>query len=152
MNIRIRNLALALCGALALGTAGAADRSADEAALREIKTVLWPRAYAEQDPELLDRILADEFQSIDDEGAWSAKAEELDWVSKHKPAHDSFVFHIRRLDLFENGTAVVAGTGVIPGKDARGPYVVEYQSSNVFIKRDGRWQAVASHVSGSKRK
>jgi hypothetical protein len=146
------SVSLCLVALAAVAAVDSSGRAADEAALREIKTVLWPRAYAEQDPELLDRLLADEFQSIDDEGAWSAKAEELDWVSKHKPAHDSFVFHIRRLDLFENGTAVVAGTGVIRGKNARGPYVVEYQSSNVFIKRDGRWQAVASHVSGSKRK
>lgn len=133
-------------------TSGTATPVSDEATLREIKTVLWPRAYFSQDTRLLDRILADEFQSVDDEGNWSTKAEELDWVTKHKPSHDSFVFTIRRLDVFENGAAVVAGTGIIRGKNEQGPYVVEYQSSNIFIKREGTWRAVASHVSGSRKK
>ena len=122
-----------------------------QAALREIKQVLWPRAYFTGDARLLDRILADEFQSVDGDGQWSNKAEELAWVAKHRPTYDSLTFEIRRLDIFDNGMAVVAGTGTIRGRDSAGPYVVEYQSSNIFIKRDGTWQAVASHVSGSRR-
>ena len=59
---------------------------------------------------------------------------------------------IKRLEIFENGTAVVAGTGHIQGRDADGPYKVEYQSSNILIKRGGLWKAVASHVSGARRK
>jgi hypothetical protein len=114
--------------------------------------VLWPKAYFTQDTKLLDRILADEFESVDGDGNWSTKAEELDWISKNKPAYDDFEFRIRRLDIFSDGTAIVAGTGTIRGKDDKGLYVVEYQSSNVFVKRDGVWRAVASHVSGSKRK
>jgi hypothetical protein len=36
--------------------------------------------------------------------------------------------------------AIVDGTGLADG--------YTYRSSNVLIKADGRWQAVASHVSG----
>jgi len=148
MNDRIAGFALALCGALALGTAAAADRSADEAALRELKEVLWPKAYFEQDTDLLGRILAPEFQMVDGDGNWTTRADELDWVSKNKPGYDSLTFEIKRLDVFENGTAIAAGTGTIRGKDADGPYVAQYQSTNVLIKRDGAWRAIASHVSG----
>ena len=148
---RIRNLALALCGTLVLGTAMAADRSADEAALRELKEVLWPKAYFEQDTELLGRILAPEFQMVDGDGNWSTRAEELDWVGNNKPAYDSLTFELKRLDIFENGTAIAAGTGTIRGLDENGPYVAQYQSTNVLIKRDGAWRAVASHVSGYKK-
>jgi hypothetical protein len=142
---------LTVCLGIAAPALACAQRSADEAALRELKEVLWPKAYFTQDTQLLDRILADEFQSVDDDGNWSTKAEELNWISKNKPSHDGFEFRIRRLDVFDNGTAVVAGTGIIRGKDANGPYVVEYQSSNIFMKRNGVWQAVASHVSGLKK-
>jgi len=128
------------------------DRAQDEATLREIKEVLWPRAYLEQDTELLDRLLAPEFQMIDDEGVWSTKADQMKRVETSKPPYDSLVFSIRRLDIFENGTAIVAGSGTIHGTDDDGPYVAEYQSSNVLIKRDGTWKAVASHVSGYTRK
>jgi hypothetical protein len=49
----------------------------------------------------------------------------------------------------EHDNAVIAGTGVVkgaPGPD--GPHDFTYESSNVMIKRDKRWQAVLSHVSG----
>jgi hypothetical protein len=139
-----------LVAALAFGLAGGARaaESADEAAIRELKEVLWPRAYFEQDTALLDRILAPEFQMVDGDGNWSSKDEELAWVAKNKPPYDSLSFRIRRLDVFENGTAIAAGTGTIRGSDEDGPYVAEYQSTNVLIKRDGAWRAVASHVSG----
>ena len=127
------------------------DVFADEAAIRELKEVLWPKAYFEQDTALLDRILAPEFQMVDGDGNWSSKAEELAWVGKNKPSYDSLTFEIRRLDVFENGTAIAAGKGTIRGADKSGPYVAEYQSTNVLIKRDGQWRAVASHVSGYKK-
>lgn len=158
-----------ICLALALGlafahTLPAADaqpartqppaesrRAEDERALRELKQVLWPKAYFEQDTALLDRILADEFQRVDGDGNWTSKADELAWVANHRPAYDSLTFEIRRLDLFDNGTAIVAGRGVVRGRDEQGTYVAEYQSTNVLIRRDGVWRAIASHVSGYKR-
>jgi ketosteroid isomerase-like protein len=132
--------------------AGAADRSADEAELREIKEVLWPRAYFTQDARLLERILADEFESVDGEGNRSTKREELEWVSKNKPNYDSLTFSIRRLEIFGGDTAIVSGMGTIRGRNEKGPYVGEYQSTNIFIKRGGVWRAVASHVSGYREK
>lgn len=125
--------------------------AADRQALAHLKQVLWPKAYREQDPVLLDRILADEFRSIDGDGNWSTKREELEYVRNHRPGYDSFSFSIERLELFENGTAIVAGTGTINGSDAAGKYVMRYQSTNVLIKRNGEWKAIASHVSGAKR-
>ena len=146
---RIR--AVLALGAFAVAAAGAAEMSADEAAIRELKETLWPKAYFEQDTALLDRILAPEFQSVDDSGNWSTKAAELDWVAKNKPSYESLTFEIRRLDIFPNGTAIAAGTGTIRGRDENGPYVGQYQSTNVLIKRYGAWRAVASHVSGYKK-
>ena len=151
MNAWNRILAALALGAIAFGVANAADTSADEAAIRELKETLWPKAYFEQDTALLDRILAPEFQMVDGDGNWSTKAAELEWVAKNKPGYDSLTFVIRRLDVFGNGTAIAAGTGTIRGKDEGGPYVGQYQSTNVLIKRDGQWRAVASHVSGYKK-
>jgi hypothetical protein len=132
--------------------AGEADVARSDAeSLTHIKRVLWPKAYREQNTTLLDQILADEFRSIDANGEWSTKPEELEYVRLNRPSYESLSFTVQRLDVFENGTAIVAGTGTITRADAAGRYVLQYQSSNMFIKRDGRWQAVASHVSGVKR-
>jgi hypothetical protein len=122
----------------------------DEKALRYLKEVEWPKAYREQDTVLLDRILADEFKMIGSDGGWSSKKEELAYIRKNKPSYKSFTFNIRRLDIFENNTAIVSGTGVIQSKDDKGDYEYIYQSSNVLIKRNGIWKAIASHTSGDK--
>lgn len=139
---------VALLLLLALAPFPLAAQQTDEATLRRLKEELWPRAYREGDPALLDQILAEEFQMIGPDGAWSSKRQELDYVSRHRMQNKSFRFEIRRLEVFENGTAVVAGRGVVigPASDPDGGY--EYQSSNILIRRAGRWQAIASHVSG----
>lgn len=150
----MRNLLIFIAAvAIAMATAQASppEPTQDQAALRELKEVLWPKAYREQDTKLLDRILADEFQMIDGAGDWSTKADELAWVANNKPPYDSLTFSIRRLEIFDNGTAIVAGTGTIRGSDKDGSYVAKYQSTNILIKRNGVWKAVASHVSGYKR-
>jgi Domain of unknown function (DUF4440) len=156
MNSLARGLRLFLIGIVSASTLFAGesgrDQENDKTRLRELKEVLWPKAYREQDPALLAQILADEFESIDAGGNRSTKTEELDYVRKNKPSYDWFRFVIRRLQIFENRTAVVSGTGYIETKPKEGKKgsKAEYQSSNVFIERDGRWQAISSHVSGIK--
>jgi hypothetical protein len=116
----------------------------DLALLRHLKEVDWPRAYREQDTVLLGSILGDDFQMIDADGNWSNKAQELDWIKTHASPHDSFFFEMKRLDILPNGTAMICGTGHL-FKDSTKTI---YQSSNVVVKRNGQWKAIASHVSG----
>lgn len=116
----------------------------DTAAIRELKLELWPRAYRDADPALLDRLLVPEFQSIDQRGVVTTKADELAYVKgKPKdPPGPRLNYRIERLEIF--GTmALVTGIGELAR--ATGPH--RYRSTNVFVRRDGRWQALASHVS-----
>jgi hypothetical protein len=126
------------------------NRDADVAVLTNLKKVLWPKAYREQDTVLLARILADEFQRIDTDGSVSTKKGEINYITNHKPSYLSFDFKIERLDIFENNTAIVSGTGTIRRKDSNGLYDLTYKSSNVLIKRNGEWKAISSHTSGDK--
>lgn len=147
----MQTLILLIFSAVIALTSPGNDIEADKRTLRYLKEVEWPKAYREQDTKLLDRILADEFQMIDDAGEWSNKAKEVEYIRANRPSYASFRFEIKRLDVFENGTAIVAGTGHVEGKDLEGNYRMNYQSSNVLIKRNGIWKAIASHVSGIKR-
>ena len=133
--------------------AAAESNSKDAAELREIKEVFWPKAYREGDVALLDKILAKEFEMVDDEGKVSTKREELDYIRKNRPTYKSFQFEITRLQVFENRTAVVSGTGRLEfdATSKEKAHSIQYKSSNIFIERDGRWQAIASHVSGIKK-
>ena len=124
--------------------------ASDEDKLRYFKKVLWKKAYWEQDTKLLDKLLADEFQFVHGSGMITTKKDEIEFIKKNKPSYDSFVYTIKRFDIFENGTAIIAGEGRVKGKNAKGNYEYIYKSSNVFIKRKEGWKAIASHVSGFK--
>lgn len=125
---------------LALPTVPAGADTPDEETLRYFKTVLWPQAYRTQDVELLDRLLHDSFQMIDDHGNRSNKRQELARVAESEWNPGTFEFRIERLDIYNSRWAIIDGTGIAE--------TYSYKSSNVLIKKDGRWQAVASHVSG----
>jgi hypothetical protein len=118
----------------------------DKKTLRYVKEVLWPRSYREQDTALLGKILHDDFQMIDADGNLSDKAAELEWIQHNPWKVDSFRYDIQRLDVWPNGTAIVSGTGHMLSDSTESTY----WSSNVFIKSDGTWRAVASQVSGVK--
>ena len=119
----------------------------DETALRHLKEDLWPTAYREQDVALLETILHESFQMVQADGSWSDKQRELDSLPGATWPHDDFRFQIQRLDVYSD-SAIVAGEGRASGHGETGPYCFTYQSTNVLIKSEGRWQAVASHVSG----
>lgn len=118
----------------------------DEETLRYLKEVEWPRAYADQDTVLLDKILGEDFRMIDQSGHWYSKEDEMEWIKKNATNNDSFYFDIKRFEILDNGTALICGTGHILKDSIRS----EYQSSNVLVKRNGSWKAVLSHVSGVK--
>ena len=52
----------------------------------------------------------------------------------------SFEYRIERLDIYDGRVAVIDGTGIAEK--------YRFKSSNVLIKQDGEWRAIASHVSG----
>lgn len=120
------------------------DIESEMQVLRHLKEVEWPQAYREQDTVLLGRILGDDFQMVSADGTWSDKAGQIARIKASPMDNDLFEFEIKRLEVFENGTAIVAGTGHVlnDGKE------MNYQSSNVLIKRGDQWKAVLSHVSG----
>lgn len=114
--------------------------------LRNLKEVEWPAAYRDQNTGLLDKILAEEFELIDADGNRSTKEFELNWIKNNSMNYDSFRYEIKRLEIFENRTAIVAGTGHIINEGSK----TTYESSNVLIWRNGLWKALSSHVSGIK--
>ena len=119
----------------------------DTLRLKYLKEVLWPRAYRFQDTVLLDLILDKSFELIDGNGNRFTKEDEINWIKNNAMKHESFHYEIKRLDIYKNGTAVIAGTGHIRNDST---YSV-YQSSNVLVKKDTIWKAILSHVSGLKK-
>lgn len=153
---RMKNIAviflflISLIGCTPAEEASSVITESDKKDLVHLKTVLWPKAYGEQDTALLNQILHEDFRLIDDEGSVFSKQDEMVYVSQYGPSYSFFEFKVERLDLFDNGTALVSGTGIMKGVDDEGTYITTYKSSNTLIKDNGNWKAVNSHVSGVK--
>lgn len=127
-----------------------AESLSDVEYLTELKTTHWPSIYQRSDVAALRELTHPDFVIIDANGNITTRSEELIFLESFQWPHSEFQYDIESIKLFENGTAIVAGTGRASGKNKRGDYCFVYTSSNVLIKTERRWQAIQSHVSGFK--
>ena len=103
----------------------------------------WDAAFHRQDASFIESVLAEEFIATYGDGTRGDKAKELALARDFNQQVDS-----RRLDDFivkvYRDTAVVWFTQYLVGTVNGKPSEVQYQYMDVWIIRDGRWQAVAS--------
>ena len=140
---RTRVLVLFFVGiAVAAPLLPAQDVRSDQDALIELERQ-WDAAFHAQDAAFIDSVLADEFIATYGDGSRGDKAKELSLAREFNQQVDS-----SRLDNFivkvYRDTAVVWFTQHLVGPVQGKPTEVQYQYMDVWVVRDGRWQAVAS--------
>jgi ketosteroid isomerase-like protein len=103
----------------------------------------WNHALLVKDFKALDRIMADDWTGIDFRGMTVTKAESIAELKTGESSNQSVELGELKVRAFGN-TAIVIGSdtekSTYHGKDSSGAYVW----MDVFVRRDGRWQAVAS--------
>ena len=106
----------------------------------------WEQANAKNDSAALDRILADEFVSTDSDGRLFTRAEVMARRKSGAVKFATFTQDDYKVHVFGD-TAVVTGRSTTKqmrdGKD----YSAQERFTDVFVRRDGRWQAVSTHSS-----
>jgi Domain of unknown function (DUF4440) len=122
--------------------AQAQDVKSDQEVLIELERK-WDAAFHSQDAAFIETVLADEFIATYGDGSRGDKAKELALARTFDQQVDS-----SRLDDFivkvYRDTAVVWFTQYLVGPVQGKPTEVQYQYMDVWVVRDGRWQAVAS--------
>ncbi len=116
--------------------------------LTDIQKNQLVKAYLEQDSVLLDKLLHEDYQLIDDNGDRYTKGDELTYVSNYPPSYSSQEFEILEIDIIDNGSAVVIAKATLKGMDGEDAYITTYTISTSYVKIDGLWSAINSHVSG----
>lgn len=152
----MRNAAIAwvlvACGTgLVVPGATAGDRQDDVTVLTEKKVFFWPRLYADRDAAGLDEFLADGFKVLEPDGTIRTKAEEVAWLREtpRDETQSDFIFTIEEIVFAADNIAIVYGHGDSTRATEDGqPCHHNYWSSNTFIREDGTWKPVFSHVSG----
>jgi ketosteroid isomerase-like protein len=113
----------------------------DESALIQIEHT-WASALERRDAATLGCILADEFQDADPNGNIVDRATTLAKAADHRPIHN---------ELHEMSAHVYGDFGYIRGlataTDAQGKVLARVRFTDIYVYRDGRWQALAAHES-----
>ena len=105
----------------------------------------WAAALTRKDIATLDKLIAAEWKQVQPSGNIQTKAEMLKGVKASKQGAD--VAEITGVEVMDFGNMVqVIGRVVERSKVAGLEREGEYVFADLFIKRDGRWQAVYSHT------
>ncbi len=125
-----------------------ATGSADKAAINTLIQIEhdWANALVKGDLTTWSRCLAEDWIGTTPDGSIVTKAGAYADLKSHAVARTLFRVDDLKVRLYGDA-AIVFGLETekskIHGKDMSG----QYRFTDVFVKRDGRWQAVASHSS-----
>jgi len=139
MNTRAFLVALLLAGATALAAPPAAEQ-------QFIDTEnAWNQALTKGDANFLEKLYADEYLFTDNDGKTFDRNGDIGAVKSGEFRMTSTKLQDLKVHVygdFATVTGVNDFTAIYKGKDAN----CKCRFTDVFVKRNGRWQVVASHV------
>ena len=105
------------------------------------------KAFLDADVAALERVLTPDFTLTLSNGEVSTRADEINELQSNKVHYDVFENYDMLARLYGNDTAVVLGKTRVKGIANGKPFDRVVQFTDTLIKRDGRWQLAAGHVS-----
>lgn len=128
------------------------DTAAIEAELIKLERE-WADAVKNGDADTARRVMADDIAVINPDGSTSAKAEEVQAIQARAVTMESWDILEPKVTVLDANNAFVTGRGVIKnGKskvvDSKKTIDIsgEYRFLDVYARRNGKWQAVASQT------
>ena len=138
----------------ATATASPVQERFDPAAIEtEIRNLArdWMRAAQTYDPEIIRRVVADDAVLIYPDGTTATKADEVRLIETKAITADSWEMPESKVTVLNADSAFITGRSVVKNgklKDVNMPRPVditgEYRFLDVYARRNGRWQVVAS--------
>jgi ketosteroid isomerase-like protein len=105
------------------------------------------KAFLDADVAALERVLTPDFTLTLSNGEVSTRADEINELQSTKVHYDVFENYDMLARLYGNDMAVVLGKTRVKGTADGKPFDRVVQFTDTLIKRDGRWQLAAGHVS-----
>ena len=143
---------LSISFAALLVLAPALPAAAQATSGKDVKDVLtWERdgalAYERNDAAAIDRMVADGYVLTNSRGGYDTKADDLKAAREHAVAFSAFRNENMKVRIFGQ-TAIVTGTTIVKGVARDGSTIdLAVLFTDTLVKRNGRWQLVAGHVS-----
>jgi len=105
------------------------------------------KAFLDADVSALERVLTPDFTLTLSSGEVSTRADEINELQSKKVHYDVFESYDMLARLYGNDAAIVLGKTRVKGTADGKPFDRVVQFTDTLIKRDGRWQLAAGHVS-----
>ena len=105
------------------------------------------KAFLDADVGALERVLMPEFTLTLSSGEVNTRADEINELRSGRVHYDVFENYDMKARVYDDSTAVVLGKTHVKGTADGKPFDRVVQFTDTLIKRDGRWQLAAGHVS-----
>jgi [ribosomal protein S5]-alanine N-acetyltransferase len=106
----------------------------------------WDRAMVTNDAAAIGRSMADDWRIFGPDGSAGTKASFLALVRSGELTHDVMESHDLEIRIYGEA-AVVTARGVSGGQYRGEPFHLVERTSCVFIRQDGEWRCVLTHLS-----
>ena len=103
----------------------------------------WAKAIKNKDAATLRRIIAEDWVGTDEKGKVLNREQSISQTTSNPDVIESEENFDMQVRVYGN-TAIVIGGGTERGTRNRTAYTDTYRWTDVFVKRDGLWQAVVS--------
>lgn len=142
------NPTTALCAVLlacASMGARAGEASADLRRLLRAEAALC-RAFESGDAKAARRGLDATFTLTDSRGAVTGYARNVADIERRDPAYEVFRNHDQEARLYGDA-AIVTGVTTVKGRSGADAFAADFQYTDTWVRRGGRWKLAASHAS-----
>jgi ketosteroid isomerase-like protein len=111
----------------------------------------FAEAIVKNDLEGIKRLVADDWVIIDPDGAIVDRARFFEVITSGALTHDIMESEDFRVRVYGD-SAVVTGVTRTKGKFMGQEFSTQERATDVFVKRDGRWQCMLTHLTRFPRK
>jgi uncharacterized protein (TIGR02246 family) len=141
-------LLVASCGTSSARQAPPSTLSKAEAEVRRLERQ-WLDAYEQNDADAMERIVADDFTITFPNGAMQTKLQIMSMVkSPRRPGQPRMKFYTEGVQSRVYGDTVILLGRVVTEYERDGkPAKEQSRYTDTYVRRNGRWQVVASHLS-----
>ena len=130
---------------LVVSPASARDADSDKRDILKVEAALC-HAFEVGDAEYLRRALDERFILTSSTGVVTDLAQNLKEVATREPAYDVFRNHDQVVRLYGDA-AIVTGITTVKGQSGGDAFAADFQFTDTWVHRDGRWKLAASHAS-----
>ena len=116
----------------------------DEKAVLQLEQA-WCEAFRTNDVEAIARIEDEGYTLTNSRAELSTRMDDIVEAKEHAIEYSKFYNHEQSVRLYDD-TAIVTGITSLEGVSGDKPFKLDVRFTDILVRRNGEWKAVAGHV------